>query len=889
MSPEQAAAKSMGIDHRTDVFSLGSTLYEALTLTRAFDGDTSQLVFRKILTADPPDPRSIRSRVPRDLAVICLKTLEKDPGRRYAGAGEFAADLRRFVGDQLIRARPPGPIARSAKWCRRHQALAASGGVFALAFASVTGLLFENRAARRRIERAQEETQAALEAKGEALAARTRALERADSRRLLAESAAALIYDPAMALVLAIEAARREPGLAANNALLDAMNANYELRTLQGHEGVVYTARFSPDGAQVVTASRDGTARLWDVPTGECTLTIRPGKVALLSANFDPSGRRLVTASEDETARVWSLPKGEEMLVLGGHAKEVTDARFDWEGRRIVTTSLDGGARVWAADTGELRLSLEPQEANDRPGMLSGRFDGSGRRIVTAGMDGVARIWDAATGEQRLELKGQGGPVTSASFSPDGLRVLTASVDYSASIWNAETGALIGTPLRHSGSVYSAEFALDGKRVVTASGFNDFYGVGRPMAQIWDAHTGELLGSLRGHNATVLSAGFSPSGRRVVTGSEDGTVRLWDSDYRLQSGALVLPVPLRVRTAEFSADGKRLFVVGWDEDGVGRVKLLQLEDFAEVRSMGRPEQPILCAALSHDGRRVVLGSPTGTASVRDLGTLRELAVLRGHQSEVLHAVFAPDGSLIATAGSYDKTVRIWSAEDGALLRTLHGHEGQVVCVSFSPDGKKLLSASGQDKTTRVWSVDSGEALHVLPWKDWEGLFTWPVAIVHARFSPDGQRIVVAEGAKVARVWELASEQILATLEGHQSWVLSACFSPDGSRVATASGDGTARLWDWRTGTLIQVMRGHGGALSDVRFSPDGRWILTTSFWDTSVRRWPVDPLDLALASQPRVLTDEELRRYGVGVDEKRPVDAESSSSLCEAEEPLDAR
>ena len=107
MSPEQAAARRIGIDHRTDVFSLGVTLYETLTLSRPFEGDTSQEVLEKILMDDPPEPRRLRARMPRDLSVICLKAMQKKRDRRYPSMRAFAEDLQRFLAGETIRARAP--------------------------------------------------------------------------------------------------------------------------------------------------------------------------------------------------------------------------------------------------------------------------------------------------------------------------------------------------------------------------------------------------------------------------------------------------------------------------------------------------------------------------------------------------------------------------------------------------------------------------------------------------------------------------------------------------------------------------------------------------------------------------------------------------------------
>ena len=141
MSPEQAAARRMGLDHRTDVFSLGATFYEALTLERPFSGETSQEVFHKILTVEPREPRSVKVGVPADLGVICQKALEKDPDRRYRTMAELADDLRRFLANKPIQARPPGAIVRIGKWGRRHPRLSTGVGVGALTALATAALV----------------------------------------------------------------------------------------------------------------------------------------------------------------------------------------------------------------------------------------------------------------------------------------------------------------------------------------------------------------------------------------------------------------------------------------------------------------------------------------------------------------------------------------------------------------------------------------------------------------------------------------------------------------------------------------------------------------------------------------------------------------------------
>ncbi|PID58768.1 hypothetical protein CSB45_01860, partial [candidate division KSB3 bacterium] len=248
-------------------------------------------------------------------------------------------------------------------------------------------------------------------------------------------------------------------------------------RFLEGHTGSVWSAAFSPDGRRIVTASRDGTARVWDAATGA------------------------------------------ELACLTGHEGFVESAAFSPDGTRIVTASWDGTARVWDAATGAALARLSGHEG----GVLSAAFSPDGTRIVTASRDGTARVWNAATGAELARLNGHTGWVHSASFSPDGTRIVTASWDGTARVldWDAATGAALARLTEHADEVLSAAFSPDGTRIVTASRDE--------TVRIWDAATGAALARLSGHEDDVLSAVFSPDGTRIVTASDDKTAWVWDA------------------------------------------------------------------------------------------------------------------------------------------------------------------------------------------------------------------------------------------------------------------------------------------------------------------------------------------------------------------------
>jgi WD40 repeat protein len=454
------------------------------------------------------------------------------------------------------------------------------------------------------------------------------------------------------------------------------------------HKGSVVAASFSPDGKSVLTASADGTARLWNAATGKPWGSPLGHGEAVNSASFSPDGQRVVTTSADGMARLWSAgdaAAGKKLAEWRPHADErVNSASFSPDGSRIVTASSDKTARLW--DTAG---KLERKLTGHGKGLLSASFSQTGQ-VVTASFDRTVRLWAVTSGQPLGEPLVHREIIRSAAFSPDGRQVVTASRDGAARVWDVKTGKLSVEPLRHRAGLRSAAFSPDGRQVVTAADDG--------TARLWDVETGKEMAILGGHTAAVRSASFSPEGSRIVTASADGTARLWNLRSNALAGeelAVFRGTDSRFTSAAFSPDGRRIVTASaaattlWDA-ATGR----------HGEPLPWPCRRITAAAFSPDGHNLVAVCNDGTVRVRDASTGAEVRRLG---AKVPAGSVSPDGTRTVTASEDDAQLR--DARTGKLLATLEGHWDKVTAASFSPDGTRILTASA-DGTVRLWANPS---------------------------------------------------------------------------------------------------------------------------------------------------------------------------------------
>lgn len=212
----------------------------------------------------------------------------------------------------------------------------------------------------------------------------------------------------------------------------------------------------------VVTASSDGSARVWNAETGECEKVLEGHTGPLLSAGFSPDAKLVATSSEDKTAKLWSSVSGECWCTLRGHRDAVNCCAFSPDGKWVVTASNDTLGKVWSSKNGRCLATLE----------------------------------------------GHGQPVFSASFSPDGVTVITNSQEGKAIIWDSKSGTFLRSVHDNCISVYTTSFAPDGKTMAFAPGDK--------TAQICDTDSGRCERILKGHAAIVIVASYAPASCELI-------------------------------------------------------------------------------------------------------------------------------------------------------------------------------------------------------------------------------------------------------------------------------------------------------------------------------------------------------------------------------------
>lgn len=564
--------------------------------------------------------------------------------------------------------------------------------------------------------------------------------------------------------------------------------------TYRGHRNWVRSVAFSSDGKLLASASSDETIRLWSADTDQCLRTLRGHAQRVWSIAFSPDDRLLASGGEDRTVRLWDVASGEELRIVGEHDHKVRSVSFSPCGQRVASASHDGTVKIWRVEDGTLEGVLRPPgEHRDAVWSLAHGPDGS--TLASGHRDGVARLWSTSDGQCIREIRGhdRGHPILSLAYDPPGESLATASADTTVRIWSVETGEPLQTLSQHRSRVTTVDFAPDGRLL---SGSED------QTLRFWDPATGRCLHSHYGRVSHTWSVVVRPGTDQFVTGSEDHHIRIWTvrrnrplRDLAGHSG--------RIWAVACSHDGR--LIASGSEDHTA--KLWDAERGRCLRTLHGHRSGVWSVAFSRHGRRLITGGDDGAVRIFDVDSGEPLPLFRRedfHRNRIRSVACSQQLDLAASGGE-DRTVRLWDLSSGECTASTP-HRRRINAVSFHPT-RPLLATGSKDGTIVVQRVPAWEPEHRLHHPG-EDNYVWTVA-----FHPEDPLLATGGEDHRVYVWDLSSETVAATLEGHRHRLKSLAFDPRGRFLVSTSEDGFIKVWsaeDWHCMETLHEPRPYEG-------------------------------------------------------------------------------
>jgi len=456
--------------------------------------------------------------------------------------------------------------------------------------------------------------------------------------------------------------------------------SNNEKTELIGHQGTIDYAEYSHDGSKIISASDDGSIRIWNARNGQLLKTIAPSAdKVFISAVLSPDEKYIALIDYSEGISLWDAHTG---ILLKSFESQYLIYRIAYspDGKRIAVSGALNGIMILNA------RDLTVDQTINTLGISTGvAFSPDGEKVAYSCLDMTTRIWELRSDGEQSAIICDGKDHYMADYSPDGKQVAVANADGSITIWDLANKQEIVCFNAHDKSVVRLMYSYDGKFLLS-SGYDN-------VVKAWDTENWQNIGSLNENEGSVFAMKLSHDQKYIATAGEDKCIRIWDMNTGKQLHVLQGSQSSIVQI-DFSPNDR--FIASVSSQGL---MVHEISSHQEVFTINDGSD---CAEVcySPDGKLIACASYDNIIWLRDAENGKLVKQLKGHSGPVFHLSFSPDGKHLASS-SWDMMIRAWNVETGQQVANFAGHTREAYSVRFSPNGQQLVSV-GDDQTVRFW-------------------------------------------------------------------------------------------------------------------------------------------------------------------------------------------